>query len=91
VGHFRGSENPDTVKSSHAVGPQAIPARRRRPLFITFSCYRREAYFTTTASKDIFLDSLELTRKRYYFEVLGYAIMRNIAMMSLRANQLNLL
>ena len=29
--------------------------------FITFSCYRREAYFTTTASKDIFLDSLELT------------------------------
>src|SRR5437868_8297339 len=32
VGHFRGSENPDTVKSSHAVGPKAIPARRRRPL-----------------------------------------------------------
>jgi hypothetical protein len=22
--------------------------------FITFSCYRREPYFTTTASKDIF-------------------------------------
>jgi putative transposase len=43
--------------------------------FITFSCYRREPYFTTTASKDIFLDSLELTRKRYNFEVLGYVVM----------------
>src|SRR5260370_8397844 len=43
--------------------------------FITFSCYCREPYFTTTASKDIFLDSLELTRKRYNFEVLGYVVM----------------
>ena len=43
--------------------------------FIAFSCYRREPYFTTTASKDIFLDSLELTRKRYNFEVLGYVVM----------------
>jgi putative transposase len=43
--------------------------------FITFSCYRREPYFTTTASKDTFLDSLELTRKRYNFEVLGYVVM----------------
>src|SRR5258708_30384585 len=43
--------------------------------FITFSCYRREPFFTTTASKDIFLDSLELTRKRYNFEVLGYVVM----------------
>src|SRR5258708_12374391 len=42
---------------------------------ITFSCYRREPYFTTTASKDIFLDSLELTRKRHNFEVLGYVVM----------------
>ena len=43
--------------------------------FITFSCYRRKPYFTTTASKDIFLDCLELTRKRYNFEVLGYVVM----------------
>jgi putative transposase len=43
--------------------------------FITFSCYRREPYFTTTASKDIFLDSPELTRKRYNFEVLGYVVL----------------
>ena len=40
--------------------------------FITFSCYRREPYFATATSKDIFLDSLELTRKRHNFEVLGY-------------------
>ena len=43
--------------------------------FITFSCYRREPYFTTPDSKDTFLDSLELTRRRYCFEVLGYVVM----------------
>jgi REP-associated tyrosine transposase len=43
--------------------------------FITFSCCRREPYFATAAPKDIFLDSLELTRKRYNFEVLGYVVM----------------
>src|SRR5260370_1568739 len=42
--------------------------------FITFSCYRRETYFAAPASKDIFLDSLELTRKRQDFEVLGYVV-----------------
>ncbi len=43
--------------------------------FITFSCYRREPYLATSDSKDIFLDSLELTRRRYNFEVLGYVVM----------------
>jgi putative transposase len=43
--------------------------------FITFSCYRREPYLTTTFSKNTFLDSLELTRRRYNFEVLGYVVM----------------
>jgi putative transposase len=43
--------------------------------FITFSCYRREPYLAAAASKDIFLDSLELTRKRHNFEVLGYVVM----------------
>ena len=43
--------------------------------FVTFSCYRREAHFATPASKDTFLDSLELTRRRYRFEVLGYVVM----------------
>jgi putative transposase len=43
--------------------------------FITFSCYRREPYFTASASRDTFLDSLELTRKRCNFEVFGYVVM----------------
>ena len=43
--------------------------------FITFSCYNREPYLNTPASRDTFLDSLELTRKRYRFEVLGYVVM----------------
>jgi putative transposase len=43
--------------------------------FITFSCYRREPYLATASSKNIFLDSLELTRKRYKIEVLGYVVM----------------
>ena len=30
--------------------------------FITFGCYRREPYFTTTASKDIFLKKGEADR-----------------------------
>ena len=42
---------------------------------ITFSCYRREPYLTTASSKNTFLDSLELTRNRYNFEVLGYVVM----------------
>ena len=41
--------------------------------FVTFSCYCREPYLATAASKDIFLDSLELNRRRYNFEVLGYS------------------
>jgi len=43
--------------------------------FITFSCYNREPYLNTPASRDTFLDSLELTRRRYRFEVLGYVVM----------------
>ena len=43
--------------------------------FVTFSCYNREPYLTTASSKNTFLDSLELTRKRYNFEVLGYVVM----------------
>jgi putative transposase len=43
--------------------------------FVTFSCYRREPYLAASTSKDIFLDSLELIRRRYNFEVLGYVVM----------------
>jgi putative transposase len=43
--------------------------------FITFSCYRREPNLTTPVSRDTFLDSLELTRRRYNLEILGYVVM----------------
>ncbi|MBS1822168.1 MAG: transposase [Acidobacteria bacterium] len=43
--------------------------------FVTFSCYRREPYFAAPDAKDIFLDSLELTRRSYLIDVLGYVVM----------------
>ena len=43
--------------------------------FITFSCYERKPYLNTPSAKETFLDSLEQTRKRYNFEVLGYVVM----------------
>lgn len=43
--------------------------------FITFSCHDRKPYLGTPAVRDLFLDSLELTRQRYGFEVLGYVVM----------------
>ena len=43
--------------------------------FITFSCHNRKPYLNTPTSKDIFLDSLERTRDRYKFEILGYVVM----------------
>ena len=43
--------------------------------FITFSCHHRKPYLNTPSSRDIFLDSLERTRSRYQFEILGYVVM----------------
>ncbi|MBS1823606.1 MAG: transposase [Acidobacteria bacterium] len=43
--------------------------------FITFSCYGRDPYFGAPASKDIFIDSLEQTRRRYHLLVFGYVVM----------------
>jgi putative transposase len=43
--------------------------------FITFSCYGRNPYLNTPASRDTFLKSLESTRKKYNFQVLGYVVM----------------
>jgi putative transposase len=43
--------------------------------FITFSCHDRKPYLGTPAARDLFLDSLERTRQRYSFEVLGYVVM----------------
>jgi putative transposase len=43
--------------------------------FITFSCHHRKPYLNAPTSRDLFLDSLELTRNNYQFEVLGYVVM----------------
>jgi putative transposase len=37
--------------------------------------YQRRPYLHSQASKDAFLDSLERTRKKYRFELLGYVVM----------------
>jgi putative transposase len=43
--------------------------------FITFSCHNRNPYLDTPIARDTFQQSLEQTRKRYNFEILGYVIM----------------
>jgi putative transposase len=43
--------------------------------FITFSCYDRQPYLATKHAKQTFLVSLEQTRAKYNFEVLGYVLM----------------
>ncbi len=43
--------------------------------FITFSCYHRKPKLRTAAAKDAFEHSLERTRRRYGFSVIGYVVM----------------
>ena len=43
--------------------------------FITFSCHDRKPHLASDHSKQTFLNSLELTRQKFRFEVLGYVIM----------------
>ena len=43
--------------------------------FITFSCHHRLPYLDTVSARDLFLASLESTRRKYHFEVLGYVVM----------------
>jgi putative transposase len=43
--------------------------------FLTFSCYRRLAYFHSTQAKDIFEYELERCRRWYQFQVFGYVVM----------------
>ena len=45
------------------------------PHFLTWSCYRRQQYFTAPAMKDLFLDCLESSRRRYRLLVYGYVVM----------------
>ena len=43
--------------------------------FITFSCYRRQSFLDTPHARQVFERSLELTRRRYRFNVIGYVVM----------------
>jgi putative transposase len=43
--------------------------------FVTFSCYHRLPYFTDERLRDIFLECLERTRRRYGFRIYGYVVM----------------
>ena len=43
--------------------------------FLTFSCYRRKPSLGTPSARDRFEFSLEATRTRYNFHILGYVIM----------------
>jgi hypothetical protein len=43
--------------------------------FITTSCYRRRAPLASARRRDLFLKTLEQTRRRYKFVVVGYVVM----------------
>jgi putative transposase len=43
--------------------------------FVTFSCYHRLPLLRTAAVCNIFLESLEWTRRRYHLRVYGYVVM----------------
>jgi putative transposase len=43
--------------------------------FLTFSCYRRRAYFSAVAARELFEDALERIRRRYLLAVAGYVVM----------------
>ena len=43
--------------------------------FLTFSCYRRQAYLSTVEAMERFEDALERVRRRYLFVVAGYVVM----------------
>jgi putative transposase len=43
--------------------------------YITTSCYRRRAWFTSEANRDLFVEVLEQVRRRYHFVVVGYVVM----------------
>jgi len=45
--------------------------------FVTFSCYKRQPFFTKPQVKDIFESSLEATRIRYGFTIDSYVVMPN--------------
>jgi REP-associated tyrosine transposase len=47
----------------------------RQSHFVTFSCYRRLPYLRDERLRDLFVTSLERTRRKYRFRVYGYVVM----------------
>jgi putative transposase len=43
--------------------------------FLTFSCYRRRAYLSAVAARELFEDALERVRRRYLLALAGYVVM----------------
>ena len=43
--------------------------------FVTFSCFRREAYLSSPSARSLFEEVLERMRIRYQFCVIGYVVM----------------
>ena len=46
----------------------------RQSHFVTFSCYRRQRYFTTSKLFELFVECLEETRRRFDLCVYGYVV-----------------
>jgi len=45
--------------------------------FITFGCYRQEAYLADRRAKELFIAELNNARSKHQFKILGYVIMPN--------------
>ena len=43
--------------------------------FVTFSCYRRQPFFSATERFELFITRLEETRRRFHLCVYGYVVM----------------
>lgn len=43
--------------------------------FITFSCYQLKPYLASPTARDLFEQTLERTRLRYEFHIIGYVVM----------------
>ena len=43
--------------------------------FLTFSCYRRQAFLKSVEAMELFENALERVRQRYLFAVAGYVVM----------------
>jgi putative transposase len=71
---IRATREPESLKFTHAPRVKAIP-NEADDHFVTFSCFRREPYLSTPSARDLVEQSIESTRKKYNFNLLGYVIM----------------